>query len=212
MEMSDDLNKNITVIGICGSLRNISYTRAALKIALKGAEESGVNTELIDLREYNLVFCDGGESEEDYPEDVHRLKKKVYEAEGIILGTPEYHGSVSGVLKNALDLLGFREFEGKMVGLVGVSGGEMGAVNALNSLRNIGRSLRAWVLPSQVSIPQVANIFDSDGNIKNKNLENRLKQIGSRVARFASLHSSESAQNFLIAWEEAPSNPGGSKK
>ncbi len=210
--MTDKLNKNITVIGICGSLRSTSYTRMALKIALKGAEESGVNTELIDLRDYELVFCDGGESEKDYPEDVQRLRKKVFDAEGIILGTPEYHAGVSGVLKNALDLLGFREFEGKMVGLVGVSGGDMGAVNALNSLRNIGRSLRAWVLPSQVSIPQAAKAFDSYGNLKSENLEDRLKHVGRRVARFASLHTSESAQNFLRAWEEAPTNPGGSKQ
>jgi NAD(P)H-dependent FMN reductase len=212
MSKKQDLNKNIKVIGICGSLRTKSYTRLALQIALKGAEESGVNTELIDLREYNLVFCDGGESEEDYPEDVYRLRKKVYEAEGIILGTPEYHGSVSGVLKNAIDLLGFKEFEGKMVGLVGVSGGDMGAINALNSLRNIGRSVHAWVLPSQVSIPQAARAFDSYGNIKSDELEKRLKNVGKKVARFASLHSSESAKNFLRAWEEAPENPGGNKK
>lgn len=209
--MIDNLNKNITIIGICGSLRSTSYTRMALKIALKGAEESGVNTELIDLRDYDLVFCDGGENEENYPEDVERLRKKVFDAEGIILGTPEYHGGVSGVLKNALDLLGFREFEGKMVGLIGVSGGEMGAVNALNSLRNIGRSLRAWVLPSQVSIPQVAKAFDSYGNVKSKDMEKRLKHVGRRVARFASLHTSQSAKNFLRAWEEAPKNPGGHK-
>ena len=63
-----------------------------------------------------------------------------------ILATPEYHGGSSGVLKNALDLMGFDEFEGKMVGLVGVSGGRMGAVDALNTLRNIGRALHAWVV------------------------------------------------------------------
>jgi len=210
MSKNEDLNKNITVIGICGSLRTASYTRKVLEIALKGAEESGVKTELIDLKEYNLVFCDGGESEKDYPEDVAKLRKKVFDAEGIILGTPEYHGGVSGVLKNAIDLLGFKEFEGKMVGLVGVSGGDMGAINALNSLRNIGRSLHAWVLPSQVSIPQAAREFDSYGNLRSENLENRLKHVGRRVARFASLHSSESAQNFLREWEEAPNNPGGS--
>lgn len=211
MSEKKDLNKDITVIGICGSLRETSFTRMALQIALKGAEESGVKTELIDLRHYDLVFCNGSKNEEDYPEDVAKLRKKVYEAEGILLGTPEYHGSLSGVLKNAIDLLGFKEFEGKMVGLVGVSGGDMGAVNALNSLRNIGRSLHAWVLPSQVSIPQAGQAFDSYGNVKSENLENRLKHVGRRVARFASLHTSESAQNFLRAWEEAPSNPGGNK-
>jgi FMN reductase len=61
----------------------------------------------------------------------------------IILVTPEYHGGYSGVLKNALDLMGFDEFEGKMLGLVGVSGGRMGAFGARNSLREVGRALHA---------------------------------------------------------------------
>ena len=49
---------------------------------------------------------------------LHRLRKEVKEAHGIIVGTPEYHGSLSGVLKNALDLMSFDEIEGKMMGLV----------------------------------------------------------------------------------------------
>lgn len=53
---------------------------------------------------------------------------------GIILGTPEYHGSFSGVLKNAIDLTGFKELEARIVGLAGVSGGRPGAVNALKEL------------------------------------------------------------------------------
>jgi multimeric flavodoxin WrbA len=58
-------------------------------------------------------------------------------AQGIILATPEYHGGYSGVLKNALDLMGFEEFEGKVRGLVGVSGGGMGAFGSLNNLRAV---------------------------------------------------------------------------
>jgi len=65
---------------------------------------------------------------------------KVKRAQGILLATPEYHGGYSGVLKNALDLMGFDEFEGKMIGLVGVSGGNMGAFGALSSLRSVGRA------------------------------------------------------------------------
>ena len=63
------------------------------------------------------------------------LRRTVQGAHSIIWGTPEYHGGPSGVLKNALDLMGFDEFQGKVVGLVGTSGGEMGATNALNSPR-----------------------------------------------------------------------------
>ena len=94
------------------------------------SHEIGAAATLIDLRDYQLIFCDGKENESGYPNDVFRLRDEVKSAHGAILGTPEYHGGVSGVLKNALDLMGFEELEGKMLGLVGVSGGALGAVHA----------------------------------------------------------------------------------
>lgn len=201
--------RDIFVVGVSGSLRAGSYTRMAIEIALQGANEVGVQTKLIDLRDYDLVFCDGREDEGTYPEDVLKLRMTVGNAQGIILGTPEYHGGFSGVLKNALDLMGFDEIEGKMIGLVGVSGGAMGAANALNSLRTIGRSLHAWIIPEQASIPEASKVFDESGKMKNAALEDRVREVGRKVARFAYLHSSEKAQEFLRAWEGAPMNPGG---
>ncbi|MCJ7558112.1 MAG: NAD(P)H-dependent oxidoreductase [Gammaproteobacteria bacterium] len=202
-------NTDLLVVGICGSLRKDSYTRMALKVALEGAQEFGVKTDLIDLRGYNLVFCDGNQDENAYPEDVHKLRSEVAAAQGIILGTPNYHASFSGVLKNALDLMGFEAFEGKMVGLVGVSGGSKGAADALNSLRAIGRALHAWVAPNQISIAEAWKYFDHAGHLKDAGLENRIKEVGRQVARFAYLHSSEKVQEFLEEWERAPENPGG---
>jgi FMN reductase len=198
----------IRVVGINGSLRDGSYTRLAVRLALQGAEEVGAQTQLIDLREYDLIFCEGKVGK-DAPPDVLRLRQEVKQAQGIILGTPEYHGSFSGVLKNALDLMGFGEFEGKMVGLVGVSGGKIGATNALNSLRTVGRALHAWVVPEQVSVPEAWRMFDTTGNLKDPRLEDALKEVGRQVARFTFLHSSEQAREFLHLWETAPENPGG---
>ena len=117
----------IRVIAISGSLREPSYTRMALHIALRGAQDSGAETALIDLRDYKLPLCDGSD---DVTPDVVLLRRDVASAQGIILGTPIYHGSFSGVLKNALDLMGFEEFSGRIVGLVGVAGGKTGAVTA----------------------------------------------------------------------------------
>ncbi len=207
--MNQSTENQIRVVGISGSLRSGSYTRAAVRVALAGAEETGAKTQLIDLREYNLVFCDGKEDESAYPEDVFRLRREVQEASGLILATPEYHGSFSGVLKNALDLMGFNEIEGKMIGLVGVSGGQLGAVNALSGLRTVGRALHAWVIPEQASVPEAWKVFDQPGKVKDKALENRLKEVGRHVARFAYLHTSEQAMEFLRLWEGAPVNPGG---
>lgn len=181
----------------------------ALNIALDGARTTGAETQLIDLRDYNLIFADGADDESGYPEDVFRLRREVQSAQGIILGTPEYHGSFSGVLKNALDLMGFDEFEGKIVGLVGVGGGAMGAINALNALQAIGRSMHAWVIPQQASIPEAQRQFESDGTIRDARLRKRLQDVGRQVARFSYLHSSTQLMDFVRLWEEAPANPGG---
>jgi NAD(P)H-dependent FMN reductase len=211
MNQNDQGGNRVFVVGICGSIRRGSYTRMAVQIALQGAQEVGAQTRLIDLKDYHLVFCDGKENEDALPQDVFKLRREVSQAAGIILGTPEYHGSFSGLLKNALDLMGFDEIEGKMIGLVGVSGGALGAVHALNSLRTIGRALHAWVIPEQASIPEAYKAFDQSGTLKDSDLEKRVKEVGRQVARFAYLHTSEKAQEFLRAWEGAPLNPGGSK-
>src|SRR5882762_11225252 len=164
--MTDKEHRGCRIVGISGSLRPGSYTTMAVAVALQGAAELKCETKLINLRDYQLVFCDVKDDESQFPKDVLRLREEVKQAQGIILGTPEYHGGYSGVLKNALDLMGFEEFEGKMLGLVGVSGGAMGAFSALESLRNIGRALHAWVVPEQASIPQAWQEFDENGKVK----------------------------------------------
>lgn len=212
MAEQERTRERIRVAGICGSIRPGSFTRLALAAALRGAEEAGAKTELIDLRDYQLIFCDGKDDESRYPKDVARLRDAVRRSQGIILATPEYHGGYSGVLKNALDLMGFDEFEGKMLGLVGVSGGAMGGFGALNSLREVGRALHAWVVPQQASVPTVWQAFDDQGRVKDESLEKRLRGVGRDVARYACLHRAEHAEEFLRLFERARENPGGENR
>lgn len=209
MDQNDQAGNRVIVVGICGSIRRGSYTRLAVQVALQAAQEVGAQTRLIDLKDYQLVFCDGKTDESAFPADVLKLRGEVRQAGGIILGTPEYHGSFSGVLKNALDLMGSDEIKGKMIGLVGVSGGALGATHALDSLRAVGRALHAWVIPEQASIPEAWKVFDTSGNLKDRDLEKRVKEVGRQVARFAYLHTSEKARELLRVWEGAPVNPGG---
>jgi NAD(P)H-dependent FMN reductase len=199
-------------VGLSGSLRPGSYTRKAVRIALEGAEEAGAETRLLDLREYDLPFSSGIPKDRSYPPDVFRLREDIQNADGVIIGSPEYHGGMSGVLKNAIDLMGFKEFEGKMIGLVGVSGGLMGASNALVSLRNVGRALHAWVTPDQVSIPQAWRKFDKDGEINDETIRKRLRRLGQKVAHYSSLHASDNEKAFLKEWQAAPKNPGGTRQ
>jgi NAD(P)H-dependent FMN reductase len=202
----------VKIVGISGSLRPGSYTRKAVRIALEGAKEAGADTQLLDLGDYDLPFSSGNPRDRNYPPGVFMLREDIKSADGVILGSPEYHGGMSGVLKNALDLTGFKEFEGKLIGLVGVSGGLMGATNALVSLRNVGRALHAWVIPEQVSIPQAWRKFNQDGSLDDETIRKRLQNLGQEVAHYSFLHTSANQMVFLNEWQDAPVNPGGARK
>ena len=71
--MTDDAHSEIRIVGLCGSVCPDSYTQRAVNITLHGAEEVGAQTRLIDLRNYELPFCDG-RARDDYPPDVQRWK------------------------------------------------------------------------------------------------------------------------------------------
>jgi NAD(P)H-dependent FMN reductase len=202
------MDKRVRIAGICGSLREGSYTKMALTIALKAAEGPTCETDFIDLRDFQLVFANGMGDKGGISPEIQRFRDRLRIADGAIIGTPEYHGSFTGVLKNALDLTGFAEWEGKMIALIGVSGGRIGAHNALNSLRDIGRSLHAWVIPEQVAIPEAHKNFDADGNLKDQIIEKRLHELGRQVSRFTFVHKCAAAHDFLGEWEKAQPNPG----
>jgi NAD(P)H-dependent FMN reductase len=194
---------SVRMVGICGSLVRGGATQKVVSLALSGASEYGVTTQLIDLGDYELVFF-GQVAKEDYPPDVLRLRQEVSEAQGIILGTPEYYGSLSGVLKNALDLMGPDLFEGKVVGLVGVAGGHTGAINSLNTMRTIGRNLHAWVVPQEVSVANTKEVFDEDGSVKEPALEKRLRDLGQVVARLSILQQRIRQDEFVQLWQGLP--------
>lgn len=179
----------LRIIGIAGSLRSKSYTRRAVEIALEGAHAAGADAALIDLRQFVLPFCTGNDATiESYP-DVERLRHEVQNAQGIVLGTPEYHGSFSGVLKNALDLTDLEDWQGRVIGLVGISGGSAGPGSALVGLRSVGRGLSAWVLPRQVSIASAHKTFDESGQVSSPDVVKRLHELGRELAHFARLHA-----------------------
>lgn len=161
----------VKIIGLAGSLRPGSYSQKALKVAAERVEALGSEVEILDLRSLHLPFCDGSDEYPNYP-DVEKLRQAVLQADAVILATPEYHGSISGVLKNALDLMGFEHFSGKVTGLISVLGGQPNS-NALNDMRTILRWIHAWTIPEQVAIGQAWKAFDQDGNLVDENLSKR---------------------------------------
>lgn len=192
----------IRVVGLAGSLREVSLTSRTVDLALEGARTAGAEVELLDLRQRDIPLLRDKKGE--VPVDVAWMREKVKAAHGVILGTPEYHGSYSGVLKNALDWMGFEHFEGKIVGLVAVSGGGIGGIGAMEHLRTVVRAIHGWVVPTQAAVPQAARQFEQG---LSEALGTRVRDVGREVTRFAALHHHE-RDRFLDAWETARDNPG----
>ncbi len=165
----------VKIVGIGGSLRPGSYSQQALQLAADRASALGATTVMLDLRDLNLPFCHGGKDYSDYP-DVAHLRATVKAADGLILATPEYHGGISGVIKNALDLMSFDELSGKVAGLISVLGGQSNS-NALNDLRVIMRWVHGWVIPEQIAIGQAWQAFDEQGNLQDEKLSERFDQF-----------------------------------
>jgi len=170
------------VVAICGSRREGSYTRRALRLALDAARETGARTELLDLREVDLPAFDPDAEEGDA---VTAFKRRVREADAVILGTPVYHGSYSATLKDALDYCGKDEFEDTTVGLLATAGGGSYA-STLDHLRVVVRSVRGWTVPHQVGIRGASGKFDGD-ELTDDGLRDRVDELGREVARYATV-------------------------
>jgi len=149
----------LRVVAIGGSLREHSCSYHALEHVTALLHDLDCQVQTLDLRELQLPFCNGDnrDSRPGYP-GVAKLRRSVSEAQAVVLATPEYHGGVSGVLKNALDLLSIEHLEGKIAGVIAVLGGTTSS-NALNELARILRCCHAWVLPEYIAIARADAVF-----------------------------------------------------
>lgn len=177
------------VIGIAGSLRPKSRTHQALDIVLRELQRKGAEVQLLDVRDLDLPFCNGDASYPRHP-DVAKLQSAVSASHAIVFASPEYHGTISGVLKNAIDLLDQTHFEGKVVGLISILGGAQSSAS-LDTLRSICRQLHAWAIPEQVIIANSDRAFDDQGNLLDPELPARIdkfiSQLMDAARRFHSL-------------------------
>jgi NAD(P)H-dependent FMN reductase len=170
-----------TVVAICGSLGDPSTTQGALGHALDAAADAGAETELIDLREWDLPLFDPDHRDRG---DAEALRRVVGDADAVIMGTPVYHGMVSSALKNAFDYLGKDEFAGKTVGLLATAGGGSYAPT-LEHLRTGVRTVHGWTLPHEVGIRGASSAFDADGEFVDPDLAARVEKLGRMATEYA---------------------------
>lgn len=171
---------NPRIVAMCGSLNDDSKTRIALRTALDAAAAAGATTELIDLRDYELLpyEWDGADAS-----DAESLRRSVREADAVLLGTPVYHGSYSGALKTALDYCKRADFDGTAVAALAVAGGGFPRAT-LEHLREVALELNAWPLPHRAVIPNSGPTV-GDGEIADRDIADRVRRLGEEAARYA---------------------------
>lgn len=154
------------LLAISGSLRKRSYNSALIDAAA-GSCAPTVDfvawRGLPDIPPYN-------EDLDEAPTSVAELRREIARADAVLIATPEYNGSIPGVLKNALDWASrpFPEncLRGKPVAVIGASTGLFGARWAQAELRKVLKTIGASILEAELSVPVAHEAFTSDGRLR----------------------------------------------
>ncbi len=160
----------LTVLAVIGSLNRASTTRAVIRAITERLEAEGVRVDVLDLLEepLSLFNPDSSHAHEAFP----KLQQRVEQADVYLLGTPDYHGSMSSAMKNFLDHF-WQEFAGKLFVTV-VASHEKGLTVA-DQLRTVARQCYAWSMPYAVSFGEKTDV--QDGQIVSEPFRERLGML-----------------------------------
>ncbi|BCA60107.1 NADPH-dependent FMN reductase [Sphingomonas sp. HMP6] len=181
------------VVGIGGTIGGVSSTERALAIALDAAGREGFRTRMFGgadmarLPLYDPKATTRTADERDFVDTVRQ-------ASALIIASPGYHGSISGVVKNALDLLEEtardenRPYLADMpVGLIATAYGWQATGSTIAALRSIVHALRGWPTPFAAAVNSQVTKFDEAGGANDPAVVAQLQMVGQQVARFAPL-------------------------
>ncbi len=193
-------NSSPLVVGIGGTIGSVSSTERALRTAMTAAADEGFRThvfggeDLARLPLYNPRAATRTEAEQVFVDTVRQ-------ASAIIIASPGYHGSISGLVKNALDLLEETAkderpyFADLPVGLIATAYGWQATGSTIAALRSIVHALRGWPTPFAAAVNTQQTRFDDEGRISDPAVEGQLRLVGQQVARFAPLAGTIRASN-----------------
>lgn len=155
---------------ILGTAREGRQSEKAAKYMLQEAKKSGLESEIIDVRDYRTAATDNTQT---LPE-AKKLAEKINRADALIIVSPEYNHGYPGELKMMLDLL-YQQYAKKPVGLCGVSRGGLGGARAVEQLRTVAAELRMVSIREAIYFSGIADLFDVNGEIKDKSYDARVK-------------------------------------
>lgn len=180
--MEDFGSNGIKIATVLGSSRSNNYTSKALRFVIDEIQtHQHISLNEIELGNANLSFP----GEDSKSPDITDLRDTIQNATGVILATPEYHGSFSSIMKLFIENLGFPSIlSTKPVALLGVAAGEIGAIKSLEHLSSVCSHIGAIVLPGVVSVANVRKVFDKEGNCLDNRIEKRIRNLANSLINY----------------------------
>ena len=183
--MSDPLS----VMAVIGSLHQSSVTKVAVNHVAEGLRKQGAEVDVLDLSAEPLPLVN---TDTTFTADYYGpLKERVKAADVFVLGTPDYHGSVSGALKNFTDHF-WKEFTGKL--FVPIVASHEKGLTVHDQLRTIARQCYAWSLPYAVSFEEKKDVID--GQVASDPFRDRLEMMVRDVAVYGRLLADQRAADL----------------
>lgn len=182
-------NKRPLILGVGGTPRNGSSTERALAVCLAAAASEGADTVMISGPELILPMYNPGQT--PITPAAERLINLYRRCDGIVIASPAYHGSLSGLVKNALDYaeeLRSSErvyFDGVAIGLIATAAGWQATGQTLAALRSIAHALRGWPTPMGAALNTSTKLFDDAGQCTDLSSRFQLETVGQQVVRFS---------------------------
>ncbi len=164
------MSRDLKILAVVGSLQRESVTRAVIGYVAERLGAEGCAVDVLDFEKEPLALYNP-DTAHDLP-GYAELKARVERADIVILGTPDYHGSVSGAMKNFLDHF-WHEFAGKLFATI-VASHEKG-LTVTDQLRTVARQCYAWTLPYGVSFMEEVDV--KQGQIVSEALKKRLEMM-----------------------------------
>ncbi len=175
-----------TIVIINGSVRPGNYTAMASALVADEIRKDGMfGVDVIDPAALDLPLPGTRPGDQS----TRILMEKVGGAAGVVLATPEYHGSFSSVMKLVIENLGFPSvLSGKPVSLLGVAAGAIGAIKSLEQLRSVTAHIGALPLPLPVSVAFVQKAFAPDGRCLDPAVEKRVRSAATNLLNYLRGH------------------------
>lgn len=187
-----DTESGPLVVGLGGTLRANSSTERAVRHCLEAVERQGGRVRMFAGPDLDLPMY-APHSLERTPRALE-LVAALRDADAVVVGSPGYHGAISGLVKNALDYIeDLREdprvyLDNTPWGCISCAYGWQAAVGTLGQLRSIGHALRAWPTPLGVAINSAEKIWDDAGELVDEPVRNQLDLLANQVLTFAAAH------------------------